>query len=380
MTKCITVTCCLLLTLCFSQTLSAQEILLEKKYTDSYLKKGLPLEDGYAIVGNNFYDKVSGGKNYREYEPFLARFDANMELVWQKNFARHSHTDLEDVLQVEDGFFVLGAEHGKTKLIKLDLNGQQLWERSYPYPAYNATEGTWLKALPDGDLLMMGRAFRRDNSFGQPWLQRLNPEGKPIWERIFRDDALCGLNNPLLTDHNSVVMTGSAWPESRDLQEEVSEGWMVELDLDDPQNELKNKRFTKWRSQSLSQAIALDNGHYWVAGWYNEHAKPNVRRTGVLMELDADLNLLHSKTFGEDRHGYFFQMLWNPEDQRIYLFGLSFLNSDKTKAHRHLVSLNPDWTGVKQEFGEPDQRYRSVAFFETGELLAVGMREAQVID
>ena len=378
-------TACLLLAMSFSMQLFAQEMLLEKKFSDTYLKKGIPLADGYAILGEKYYDKVIDGQNYRTYQPFLARLDANLETVWQKNFPKERLVGFEDMVVAKDGYYLIGHRYGRPVkdrseawLVKLDLNGNQLWERFYAYPAFNSTEGSWLKLLPDGDLMMMCRAFRNSNSVGHQWLHRMDPQGNSRWEYSFREVMLGALATPMLTEHNTLIMIGGANLTKADFDRSSSQAWMVEIDLDHPTTLLRSKFFPRGLSFGFRDAMALADGHFWLVGSHCKGDKKPYQSEVALVELDADWNMRRYKSLDDGFLNTIHEMAWSPAEQRIYLFGSGRKERMSAPRKAKHISLKDDWTDVRNDYGM-ETSFRNVEIFDEGDMLWVMSDVVQIV-
>ena len=372
----------LLLTFCLFQQLFAQEILLEKKFPNGNLRIGAVLPDGYLVIGNYEHRSLIDGTYRYKHEPFLMRLDGSLNVVWEKKFPKRRHEGFKDMVVDGDAIYILGTQYGRPVegraeawLLKLNLDGVQTWERFIAYPDFNTTEACWLRLLPDGDLITMTRAFRYNSSLGDQWLLRFDSQGKEIWnKKMSEDQYYSSLGNAMVTPRGTLLMNGSTYTERADFSKEVSLGYMVELDPDNPNQPGKSKTFRDFHNMGFGDIMELDNGHFWATGRFEPDAT-STKDFGILMQMDKDWNIIRNKPLGYEKTFHLSKMAWNPQDQRICLFGTIDVRGDAVGKH---IQLSPNFQIIRDE-NNAAIRVRSVTAFSNGEVLAVARWTLQIV-
>lgn len=118
---------------------------------------------------------VAGAKGTRFW---LLRLDQNGDILWQKRIGGSSNTYiLQSVVETNDGSFVVAGQVSAlgAAVIKLDANGNILWQYTY--------NSGWVlvsvETTSDGGLIAVGYG----TSFGGVWILKLNADGTLQWQK-----------------------------------------------------------------------------------------------------------------------------------------------------------------------------------------------------
>jgi len=156
-------------------------------------------EDGGAILAGSSSSVPTNGK----FDFKIIKIDANGKKQWEKNFGGTQDEFLTTIVAVPDGFLLGGlsysiAETGKSAvilgacdfwLVKIDNNGNQLWDKSYGGTATDIIED--IITVPDGFLL-----GGYSNSGPGPdktapvqnsdyWIVKTDMQGNRIWDKSY---------------------------------------------------------------------------------------------------------------------------------------------------------------------------------------------------
>jgi hypothetical protein len=137
-------------------------------------------DGGYAIFAkNNSYQS--------NYKKFIIRADETGDIIWVKNI-----TDIglawcgENIKQTLDGGFIIaGCARGNSgsigiKLIKLDSDGNFLWDKTFK-PEEGGL-GFSVQLTNDGGFIICGHFSGGIGYYSGPWLIKTDSEGELIWE------------------------------------------------------------------------------------------------------------------------------------------------------------------------------------------------------
>ncbi|MFQ5343267.1 MAG: hypothetical protein ACE5F6_17140 [Anaerolineae bacterium] len=248
----------------------------EKTYGGTRREQGWSVEpttDGGYIVAGGTLSFGAGGADY-----WVLKLGANGDIEWQRAYGGNGDDggggDYEEfvvrVLQDADGNYVVASETssfgaGETDIwvIKLDADGNILWEKAYG-GSDEDTMWTFVEAS-DGGYIIPGVtvSFSPDYS-GDVWVLKLDKDGKILWQKVYAipDNWYEALSVGSTSDGGALV--GS-------YREEGETDWdLILLRLDTNGNALWQKVFEYgWDWPNAVQE--LPDGGYVVAGvaWPN---------------------------------------------------------------------------------------------------------------
>ena len=165
--------------------------------------------DGGYILGGWSSSIASGNKitpNYGSSDYWVIKLDSNGSKVWEQSFGGTSYDLLLDLQQTRDDGFILGgwshsvSSGNKTStnygsddcwLIKLDANGNKVWERSfggsfedYLYGLQQTTDGGYILGAYSYSGIS-GNKTSLNYGGSDYWIIKLDGNGNKIWEKFF---------------------------------------------------------------------------------------------------------------------------------------------------------------------------------------------------
>ncbi|MDD4238516.1 MAG: hypothetical protein PHT62_08170 [Desulfotomaculaceae bacterium] len=152
-------------------------------YSDCHCVKEVS-EGGFVLAGE------TKSKHGYDHDVYVVRTDEKGELIWEKEFGGERCDYAWSVQQTKDGGFILaggtesfGAGIYDVYLIKLDIYGNKIWERTYGGAGSDC--GYAVLQLDDGGYLIAGNA----ESFGagnpDVYLLKTDGDGKMIWQKTY---------------------------------------------------------------------------------------------------------------------------------------------------------------------------------------------------
>jgi hypothetical protein len=112
--------------------------------------------------------------------------------TWPKVFWKYKHTDNYDLIETYDKGYILlnsirpdalGIKHIWTWLVKTDINGEVLWEKTIGN-GIHTTGFDFITATDDGGCVLGGSTYLL-NYLADPFFMKLNACGEKEWCRIF---------------------------------------------------------------------------------------------------------------------------------------------------------------------------------------------------
>ena len=148
-----------------------------------------------------------------EYDGYLFRLKDNGDTLWTRLYQQNGNSRYYKIIPTTDNGYILAglttadnASKSKGLIIKLDANGNQLWERKYG-DGVHAVLFRDVAQLPDGDLMFTGQSFSVDTT-GNVYVLTTDANGVMI------TDELCGgiysyATGIALQGNNSYLVAGT---------------------------------------------------------------------------------------------------------------------------------------------------------------------------
>jgi hypothetical protein len=144
-------------------------------------------DGGYIVAG--YTQSKSSGKN----DVWIVKFDKNGNKVWDRTFGGKKSDKANSIIQTEDGgYAVVGytcskkADSCNAWIIKLDKNGNRVWDRAFGDESYN--EGDSVIQTEDGRYLVAGHT----TALGNTWIAKIDKNGNVECKKVLirkEDDA-----------------------------------------------------------------------------------------------------------------------------------------------------------------------------------------------
>ncbi|MGB9788227.1 MAG: hypothetical protein ACPLVD_05330 [Dictyoglomus turgidum] len=184
------------------------DILWQKTYG------GRGFEEGWRIVKDNEGNYIIVGRTNSfgsgQYDLYLIKIDENGNLLWERAYGREMSEYGYGVCNDEDGYVAVGITNSFSEgqdiyVIKVDKNGNLLWEKiyggkGYDY-AYDITNG-------DDGYLIVGNS----NSFSDSvdlYVLKTNKNGDKVWEKTYGGKGYDTGFSVLRTDTKYLIVGGS---------------------------------------------------------------------------------------------------------------------------------------------------------------------------
>ena len=178
-----------------------------------YALQVMPLNDGNTLLAGYSSSSISGNKtnesvNY-SYDYWVVKVNSSGTKLWDKVYGGDQSEALYDAVSTSDGGFVLSGisysspSGNKTSpkfggedfwLVKIDANGNKLWDASYGGTADDRPE--MVLQTPDSGYLIGGYSLsgisgnKTTSSFGPSgtpdyWLVKVDANGNKLWDKTF---------------------------------------------------------------------------------------------------------------------------------------------------------------------------------------------------
>lgn len=213
-------------------------------------------DGGYAIAG---YTQSNNGdindKTTENFDYWFLKFDENDNLQESKTFGGSESEKAHDIIQTNDGGFVLIGESNsndgdvtKTSdlddiwIVKLDASGNIAWEKTHGFSGNDrafsiiqtADSGYFISGILDvtasgGD--GNDRSTKRKHAGGDYWGLKLDSNGDKIWRRYFGGTFTDTAFDAIETNDNGFIIIGSSDSEDVDISNNKGtyDYWVVKV-------------------------------------------------------------------------------------------------------------------------------------------------------
>ncbi len=283
-------------------------------------------DNGYVIAGytqSNDGDIPQKPNNSSDF--WIVKFDQNHNIQWSKTYGGSGDDRARKVIQTSDnGFVIIGYSDSSDLdvsvnngfrdfwIIKLDPNGQLLWEKSYGFSGND--EGFNIKENTDGTLIAVGfldvSAAGNQGNFGKNqinhaggdyWVLKLSSTGNLIWSRFFGGSFTDTAFDVSVNSENDITVIGSS--DSTDSDITANNGtydfWVVKMDASG--NLLWERSFGGSQIDEGRAIVKTING-YLLVGDTRSTDNNVVNNNGGAdiwtATIDEDGNILSSNNYG----------------------------------------------------------------------------------
>lgn len=124
-------------------------------------------------------------------DAYYMKIDANGNQLWQFTYGGTGNERAQDIIQTADGGYAIcgytssgtGAQGFNSFLLKLDANGGQTWSMKYGGNGFDDANSV-KEVLPSGDFIMVGQSTSAGGlGLGDIWLVRTNSTGAMSWSQ-----------------------------------------------------------------------------------------------------------------------------------------------------------------------------------------------------
>ncbi|ACK42564.1 lipoprotein [Dictyoglomus turgidum] len=166
--------------------------------------------DGGYIVAGGTYSFGAGSADF-----YIIKLDSNGDKVWEKTYGGSSWDRASSIQQTTDGGYIVagytnsfGAGNGDFYIIKLDSNGDKVWEKTYGGSSYD--EAYSIQQTSDGGYIVAGYTESFGAGYSDFYIIKLDSNGDKVWEKTYggsNDDEASSIQQT--TDGGYIVAGGT---------------------------------------------------------------------------------------------------------------------------------------------------------------------------
>jgi len=235
--------------------------------------------DGGFIITGYKYPLEEG-----EEDVYLIKVDPNGDLLWENNFGYYSARG-NCVQQTTDGGYIITGDAGYTILKKTDPNGNSQWSNGFFYDPHGFSGGTSVEQTTDGGYIITGyKGYFESYSPCNAFLIKTDPNGDSEWDKIFGSYFYSWCESVHQTTDGGYIVAGV----------NESDVYLVKTDPDG--NSEWEKTFGGSNTDEDYSVQQTTDGGYIVAGYTT--LTPPQRKDVYLIKTDPNGDSQWEKTFG----------------------------------------------------------------------------------
>ena len=194
------------------------------------------VDDGYLLIGSSDSKDVDIKNNKGSYDFWVVKIDKNGLLVWEKSFGGKEIDESYQIIKTADNNFLIVGETRSSDqdvssqnggadvwVLKIDSNGEMLWEKTYGGANFDAAKAITLSN--DGNFLIAGNTRSVDNDVtnnngeNDVWVLKINPSGNLIWQKTIGGSGIDLANDIVELNDNSILVVGESNSNDKDVKE-----------------------------------------------------------------------------------------------------------------------------------------------------------------
>jgi Secretion system C-terminal sorting domain len=255
----------------------------------------------------------SGENNSKTAEAWILKLDSNLNLEWEKSFGENYEDYAYSILQTADGGYLFGgSSHAfnapfQAWLVKLDISGNIQWEKKL-----GGSDSDYAKiiiATNDGGYMVAGETQSHDGDVTghhgalDIWLIKLDADGNTVWERAYGGSDGDLFPDIVQTQDGGYILSASTRSNDGDivgLFRGENDYWIVKLDAIG--NILWQKVLGGAGIDQPKGITQSSDGSLFIVGMtYSNNGDVHLNHTGSeawLLKLSDQGNIEWNKTFG----------------------------------------------------------------------------------
>lgn len=186
----------------------------------------------YLIGGrtNSFQSGTISTNGFGQLDLWFAKVDSVGSVVWDKRFGGNLGDNVTKIIEVNDGYLLLGASNSKLGgtildtgiigydvwLVKIDTIGNQLWEKRYGGVSNDL--GIDIQSAPDGGYWVLAQTNSQigyditENSYGgnDYWIFKIDSVGNKSWDKRFGGPGNDFASSFIIMQDSSIFICGHA--------------------------------------------------------------------------------------------------------------------------------------------------------------------------
>lgn len=184
-------------------------------------------DGGYVMAGFSESDDFDISDPRGSYDFWVVKINSEGQFVWERSYGGSGIDIAQDIAKTEDGGYIItgstismdgdvAASHGGSEIwvIKIDADGNLLWERTFGGSDFEAAESIRLTA--DGGFVISGNVKSTDQDVktnaGQNdlWVLKIDTQGRLEWQQAYGGTELEFGFDAIETGDGGILVVGES--------------------------------------------------------------------------------------------------------------------------------------------------------------------------
>jgi hypothetical protein len=272
-------------------------------------------DGGCIVVGSTASNDISVSSNHGGTDCWVVRFDSHGNVLWKETIGGSLNDVGNGVLVTADGYVIVGSTYsndgdikssysgGDAWVVKLDLNGNIQWSKTYGGSSADLFNA--ITATADGGYAVAGLTMSQPSTGNvqgiekggtDVWIVKLDASGGIIWQQRFGGSAYDGATSIVATSDGYTV-AGYTYSADGDVESNAGglDAWVIKLAL----NGVKQwaQTYGTPKNDWAYGLVATDNGGYVLAG-YTLNTPSGAGSDLWVWELNSNRKVLWQNIYG----------------------------------------------------------------------------------
>jgi len=264
---------------------------------DDVFHHGIQLSDGnYAVVG--WTDSFGNGGN----DMLLTKVSIFGEVMWTQTYGGNADDQAFAVYETQDAHILVigqtqsfGAGNSDVLMVKIDLNGDQIWSKTIGTNNNDWFDGQRISEDQDGNYVFTGAWENANAAKGiDGFLTKLDTDGNVLFTRGYGDNAADDMNGYLRTTTTGFqqISVSSSWTSTDQAI------WMTDFTADGDINWSRTFSITG-EDIEIRNVTYTNDDHYLISG-YESSGHGVGMGAALLIKVTVTGEVVWSKSYGGD--------------------------------------------------------------------------------
>ena len=300
------------------------------------MKDMIDTHDGnYIVAGetdakNINYDVTTPSCGSSDF--WIAKIDGEGKKIWDKTIGGNSSETLEKVLEIPDGYLIIGSSYSTTScskvtdnygawdywIVKIDKNGNKIWDKSFGGSSSDLAKSA---IEVNGEYIIGGysRSPKSGNknaeSLGDQdvWLIAIDSNGNKVWDKTYGDSKYNNVDELKKDQNGNIWIAGDQVGNFGD-----KDYWVLKIDQT---GKILLEEYYGGNSTEDLKSLQIDEiGNLFLSGesWSNTSRDKNEQSKGRsdywVIKIDSNGNKIWDKTIGGVYNEYLTDAIYNEEN------------------------------------------------------------------
>ena len=214
-------------------------------------------DNGYAIGG--YTRDVNAGEYDRDF--LLIKTDINGNMLWNHTYELLEYDIVGSFIETSDGGFAIAGESSNFWLIKTDEHGNVEWKQTYG-SANDGGRPYSIVQTSDLGYALAGSRWTVGEGGTDVWLIKTDLNGNMLWNRTFASIGGDNANSLTITSDNGFALAGTAWSTNSSSYD----FWLIKTDLNGNMQWNQTYDYNNGWWESADFVTETADGGYVIAG------------------------------------------------------------------------------------------------------------------